>query len=1371
MNAFRFSYFPAGIFLRQLRRLIACLLACGFVSAGAAIAAVTHYAAGPTAEATTSLGAPIVAWPTHAIDDVALLFVETPGGEPVTLAVASGFVEIPNSPQATGSGTAGTRLTVFWARATSAAMSSVTLLTAADHVYAQILTFRGVVNTGNPWDVIGGGVKASASTSISVTGVTTTVANTLIVQAVARDNDNATAAFSLQTNATLGTLTERVDGGTSNGNGGGLGVWTGVMATAGATGNTAVTVTSSINAFITIALKPQPRPYYQAAGTAVGGTAAVTPTWPAHEAGDIALLFVESAGGEPVTLSTPAGFVQVTNSPQATGAGTAGTRLTVFWARATSSAMTAPVVADPGDHVYARILTFRGVASSGNPWDVTGGGVKTPASTSLTVTGVTTTVANTLIVQAAVRDIDGVSGAVFSAQTNATLGTLTERHDAGTVSNNGGGFAVWDGFQASAGATGNTTVTVTSSINAFLTLALKPGGPPSYQAQGTAVQMSLNWPNHQAGDIALLFVESAGGQPVTLAVANGFTEITNSPQSTGTGTAGTRLTVYWARATSATMIAPTINGTTDHIYAQIHTFRGAIATGNPWDVTAGGVKASASTSVSVTGVTTTAANTLVVQAVARDIDNVPGQAFSGQTNASLTSITERSDAGTTLGLGGGFSVWTGNKATAGVVATTTATVTSSINAFMTIALKPPIPVDHYELSVPASNLSCMSSTVTVTACADSSRPCTSIATAITGTATLATSAGALAATSPTFASGVASTTLTHTAATNGSTVTVTLSGETQAATNSRVCCMSGTCTTSNTCTPTFNTAALMVSDSVGGAVATIPTQVAGTTSATFYARAIQTNTTTKACEAALSGAQIVQFAYECLNPSTCSASNQMSISGTGISRNNSGNSGATTGVSLTFDANGNAPFTLRFDDVGQTRLHLSKAASGTLLTSLSGTSNAFVTRPSGFTLTATCSNTANTVNAATGAATDAAFCRAGQNFNVTATAINSANAVTPNYGRETTPETIGVTWSLHLPSSGSGGTLPSGTLSLSSTTNGTFGPTTMSWDEVGILKADVNVGDGDYLGAGAPTALTAYVGRFFPDHFDLVLTPLSGCTGFVYGGRSGQAGQPFSVKATARSTGGNKTTNYAGAFAGAVNLALTAGGTAGRLFVDNTAGGTGAIPATKFVSGEAQINATDTSGRISYGFDAALTGETSITLRADNAESPAASAVANGTTGSTIARMGRLRLANAAGSELAPLMMPAQMEYYDAANEKWLLNTSDSCTPFATLNGPAVAVPLSAGGATNVRCGVPDSACTTASGSACNDAASKVSSGAVALCLTAPSVAGNANIEFNPPDYLKYGTTDSPLYKGRAVFGVKTPFGKAGRVVFRSEER
>jgi len=82
---------------------------------------------------------------------------------------------------------------------------------------------------------------------------------------------------------------------------------------------------------------------YQAAGTAAAATNNITVAWPTHQIGDIGLLIVETAN-QAVTLSTPAGFVEVTNSPQGTGTagGTTATRLSVFWARATSGSMTSP---------------------------------------------------------------------------------------------------------------------------------------------------------------------------------------------------------------------------------------------------------------------------------------------------------------------------------------------------------------------------------------------------------------------------------------------------------------------------------------------------------------------------------------------------------------------------------------------------------------------------------------------------------------------------------------------------------------------------------------------------------------------------------------------------------------------------------------------------------------------------------------------------------------------------------------------------------------------------------------------------------------------------------------------------------------------
>lgn len=520
-----------------------------------AVVATTSVHAAPAflaaGAAVSGTGAVSPAWPAHAVDDVALLIVESAGGEPVTLSTPAGFVEVANSPQATGVGTAGTRITVFWARATSAAMPAPTVADPGDHVYARIFTYGGVIAAGDPWDVTGGGVRDN---TITVTGLTTGVANTRIVQAVTRETDSAAALFSGPANGNLTGITERVDAGGTSGDGGGFAVWDGVKATAGAIGDSTVTVaTASINAFLTIALRPQgvAAPTFQAAGAGISGTGNVSPAWPAHAVNDVALLFVESRGTEAATLSTPAGFVEVTGSPQVATGGGNGTRLTVFWARATSTTMAAPTVLDPGNHAYARIVTYRGVVTAGNPWDATAGGIRDTVDLS----GITTTVADTLVVQAATRDNDSAAAA-FSAQTNASLGAITEQSDAGTTQGNGGGFAVWDGVKATAGATGVTTAQVNvGSVNAYLSIALrKPPFPVVVSIDrasadptttGTVVSWTVTFSASVTGvdatDFALVMGGGASGAAITTVIGGGTTWTVNANTGTGTGTLGLNL--------------------------------------------------------------------------------------------------------------------------------------------------------------------------------------------------------------------------------------------------------------------------------------------------------------------------------------------------------------------------------------------------------------------------------------------------------------------------------------------------------------------------------------------------------------------------------------------------------------------------------------------------------------------------------------------------------------------------------------------------------------------------------------------------------------------------------------------------------------
>ena len=237
-------------------------------------------------------------------------------------------------------------------------------------------------------------------------------------------------------------------------------------------------------------------PTWQATGALASGTGNVSVTWPAHQANDIGLLCVESAN-ETIALGTPSGFAEIPDSPQGTGtaAGSAATRLAVFWCRATSGAMANPVITDPGDHAVAYIITFRGCKTSGNPWNVTAGDVETASTTSFSIPGDTTTVADCLVAAIISTRADVDSGRA-SGWTNASLASITERADLYTsVPGNGGGSSVACGVKVSAGAYNATTGTVsTASAQGRISIALEPATTAhvvvaesgSFAATGTA---------------------------------------------------------------------------------------------------------------------------------------------------------------------------------------------------------------------------------------------------------------------------------------------------------------------------------------------------------------------------------------------------------------------------------------------------------------------------------------------------------------------------------------------------------------------------------------------------------------------------------------------------------------------------------------------------------------------------------------------------------------------------------------------------------------------------------------------------------------------------------------------------------------------
>lgn len=222
---------------------------------------------------------------------------------------------------------------------------------------------------------------------------------------------------------------------------------------------------------------------------------------------------------------------------------------------------------------------------------------------------------------------------------------------------------------------------------------------PSVQAVGTEVaagsasDLVVSWPAHQADDIGVLIVSGVYGSANNYS-ASGWTEFPDSPQSNSSDPLNARLQVFWRRATSGAEADATVSDVAgdDSKIGVIVTIRGCVASGNPFDVTAGDNTDTNSTSVSIPGDTTTGADRLILAIVGHAwIDSASAQA-SGWTNGDLTSVTEVVDVCTTSSIGYGIAAASGVKAAAGAYGATTATLAGSAaqgQGRISIAFVPP----------------------------------------------------------------------------------------------------------------------------------------------------------------------------------------------------------------------------------------------------------------------------------------------------------------------------------------------------------------------------------------------------------------------------------------------------------------------------------------------------------------------------------------------------------------------------------------------------------------------------------------------------------------------------------------------------------
>lgn len=618
--------------------------------------------------------------------------------------------------------------------------------------------------------------------------------------------------------------------------------------------------------------------------------------------------------------------------------------------------------------------------------------------------------------------------------------------------------------------------------------------------------------------------------------------------------------------------------------------------------------------------------------------------------------------------------------------------------------------DHIQITHDGSALTCSPDVVTITACANAA--CT--APHYSGGASVTLTPGG-----QTFAIGV--TGINSAATVQQSTVgTVTLAASSVPAAGATTCW--NTVTSTASCTMTFN-------DS--GFVVTVPNHASCTT-ATATIEAVQTAPGTGRCVPAYQNVtRAVNLYSSYANPASgtqviTASTGAVSTAAPGTTHN------------LAFDANGTAAITLSYPDVGQLALTAGDTApTGKAMTG-SGT---FVAAPASFAFSGI----------------SAAPLKAGQAFNATVMAMNACAtpAAAPNFGNETTPEGVTLSFTKCQPTgtNSSNGTF---TGSVGAFANGVASATNLSWSEAGNGDLTATLTSGSYLGSGLTASGNTgtggticsgagNVGRFIPDHFDTVVTgPMtcpSGLTcpagGLVY------SGQSFAANVYARNAAGGITQNYDGTANTSPNFAqtvtLTAWDALGSTTTQNPpaatpgsiTGTSGTIASSAFSSGTTV--SPGTPGAPIYTFGTIPTSPTDVYIRATDADGVTSlrAVPSSSVEGGVKVVNGRIKVSNAYGSELLPLTLTATAQYYTATG--WVNSITDSVTNLTLAANYDV-----------VKNGT-----TTGTTAASKSPASGLSAGKLTITLAKPTggATGTATINPTAPSYL-------PAPSGTATFGV-----------------
>lgn len=311
----------------------------------------------------------------------------------------------------------------------------------------------------------------------------------------------------------------------------------------------------------------------------------------------------------------------------------------------------------------------------------------------------------------------------------------------------------------------------------------------------------------------------------------------------------------------------------------------------------------------------------------------------------------------------------------------------------------------------------------------------------------------------------------------------------------------------------------------------LPNQIAGVTDANMSLRVVEASNDTGACVTRLQNtSRDVDLAYECRNPSACSAGQTLSLDGSSVQSNDSGASISYTTVNLSFDVNGFAAIPFNYSDVGLIRLHADMdlpVENNDPAITVSGSSSEFVVKP--FSLVINNVETTGGVANPGGTQTGSGFVAAGDNFVVQLEGRNASGVRTPAFGREISPENVQVDInSLVFPAGGTTGSLANAaSFTPLGATPGRYENINVSWDEVGSITLVPAISDSDYLGAGDVTGIvSSTIGRFYPAEITLAAgTVDNSCSAGAFSYMS-ESDIDISYSVAARNSAGAVTTNY-----------------------------------------------------------------------------------------------------------------------------------------------------------------------------------------------------------------------------------------------------